>query len=172
MTSSDETKTATVIPLHPPEKNAKTDSASQKKWGTAVMKLGFCMIPSLLLRAQQRLGLNPTQLAVLLQLCDFWWDSGRKPYPSKKALSERLGLSQRQIQRYMEELENAGFVSRVERRASHRGRLTNEYDLSGLVARLKKLEPEFREANEKIKEMKKQVARRGGIRALSPKSDQ
>jgi predicted ArsR family transcriptional regulator len=49
-----------------------------------------------------------------------------------KALSERLGLSPRQLQRYITELQKAGLVERVERRAAHQGRLSNEYDLSAL----------------------------------------
>jgi DNA-binding MarR family transcriptional regulator len=148
-----------VVPLHPQELKK-----SELKWGKAVMKLGFSMVPSLLLRAQQRLGLNPTQLAILIQLSDYWWDPERKPYPGKKALSERLGLSTRQIQRHIAELQTAGLVERIERRAPHRGKLSNEYDLSGLVARLKKLEPEFREASEEAKEIRRQVKHRGGIR--------
>lgn len=124
------------------------------------MKLGFCIIPSMLLRAQQRLGLNPTQLAVLLQLADYWWDQNRKPYPSKQALSDRLGLGPRQIQRYIAELEAAGLVKRIERRAAHRGKLSNEYDLAGLVERLQKLAPEVEEANEQ----KRQATRTGGVR--------
>ncbi|WP_275098120.1 helix-turn-helix domain-containing protein, partial [Sedimenticola hydrogenitrophicus] len=87
-------QTAEIVRLLPGNKTAQT---SEKKWGKQVMKLGFSIIPSLLLRAQQRLGLNPTQLAVLLQLADYWWDEERKPYPSKRALSERLGLGPRQI---------------------------------------------------------------------------
>lgn len=148
-----------VVPLHPKELKK-----SEVKWGKAVMKVGFSMVPSLLLRAQQRLGLNPTQLAILIQLSDYWWDPERQPYPSKKTLSERLGISPRQIQRYIAELETAGLVKRIERRAPHRGKLSNEYDLSGLVARLKKLEPEFREASMEAKEIRRQVKRRGGIR--------
>ena len=132
------------------------------------MKLGFCIIPSMLLRAQQRLGLNPTQLAVLLQLADYWWSQDRKPYPSKRALSDRLGLGPRQIQRYIAELEEAGLVQRIERRAAHRGKLSNEYDLSGLVERLKKLAPEIEEANE----IKRQATRRGGLsRAQHPEGE-
>ena len=128
------------------------------------MKLGFSIIPSLLLRAQRRLGLNPTQLAVLLQLSDYWWDEGRNPYPSKDSLSQRLGIGPRQIQRHIAALEKAGLVKRIERRAAHRGKLNNAYDLSGLVARLKKLEPEFREVAEETKSRRRQVARPGGLR--------
>ena len=133
---------------------------SEKKWGKNVMALGFCVVPSLLLRAQQRLGLNPTQLAVLMQLCEFWWNSDRKPYPGKKILGQRLSLSPRQVQRYIAELEQAGLVQRIERRAGHGGKLTNTYDLSGLVDRLKKLEPEFRAVEEKAKTSRKAVAQR------------
>ncbi len=68
-----------------PEK--ETGRASEKKWGKEVIALGFCIVPSLLLRAQNRLGLNPTQLAVLMQLCDFWWERDRKPYPGKAVLA-------------------------------------------------------------------------------------
>jgi predicted transcriptional regulator len=154
---------AKVVPLH----TTPADKASDKKWGKSVMKLGFCVVPSVLLRAQQRLGLNPTQLAVLLQLADYWWDHSRKPYPSKLALSERLGLSPRQIQRYIAELEEAGLVRRIERHATNGGKLSNEYDLSGLVERLKKIAPEIEAANE----MKKAATRRGGISktAVPPK---
>lgn len=154
-TSSSAPKRATVVP----PRKTKADQVSDKKWGKAVMKLGFCIIPSILLRAQQRLGLNPTQLAVLLQLADYWWSQDRKPYPSKQALSDRLGLGTRQIQRYIAELEAAGLVKRIERRAAHRGKLSNEYDLSGLVDRLKKLAPDLEEANE----FKRQATRRGGL---------
>jgi predicted transcriptional regulator len=110
------------------------------------MELGFCILPSLIFRAQRRLGLKPIQLAVLLQLADFWWDAARKPFPKKTDLAERLNLSDRQVQRHIADLEAAGFVRRVERTAPHRGKISNEYDLSGLVEKLKALEPEFREA--------------------------
>lgn len=159
-TTSNNTKK--VVPLRP----LTPDQASDKKWGKAVMKLGFCIIPSILLRAQQRLGLNPTQLAVLLQLCDYWWDHDRKPFPSKETLAERLGLSARQVQRYMAELEEAGLLVRKDRYAVNGGRLTNEYDLSGLVEKLKKIAPDFEEA----KQVKRQASRRGGLKASPPKT--
>ena len=142
-------------------KQPKASKASEEKWSKPVMDLGFCIIPSLILRAQLRLGLNATQLAVIMHLTDFWWEADRKPFPSKKALSERLSLSPRHVQRIIAELEGAGLVKRIERRAAHKGKLTNEYDLSGLVARLKELEPEFRKANEQAKEIRRQVGRPG-----------
>lgn len=155
MTEKPNESAANVVALRP----ALSSKTSERKWGKAVMKLGFSVLPSLIFRAQQRLGLTPVQLAVLLQIADYWWDHDRKPYPSKNTLSERLGLSTRQIQRHIAELEKAGFVRRIERRAAHRGKLSNEYDLGGLVERLKKLEPEFR----RVEKMKRQVTRKGGL---------
>ncbi len=140
---------------------AKTSRQSEEKWGVEVMGIGFCILPSLLFRAQARLGLNPTQLAVILQLADFWWDSGRKPFPKKADLAERLSLSERQVQRHIADLETAGFVQRNERTYGRRGKISNEYDLSGLVAKLKALEPQFREVAEEAKAAKKAVGKRG-----------
>jgi DNA-binding MarR family transcriptional regulator len=158
MADKQTTTTAKVIPLRP--STSETSKSSEKKWGGAVMKFGFTVLPSLIFRAQARLGLTPTHLAVLLQIADYWWEHERKPYPGTTALGERLGLSPRQVRRHIAELERAGLVKRIERRAAHRGKLTNVYDLSGLVEKLKKLEPEFRE----VKDLKRKVSRRGGLR--------
>ncbi len=162
--SAESEKSAEVIPLRPPA----SKKASEEKWGKGVMDLGFCIVPSLVLRAQARLGLNPTQLAVLLHLADFWWDAARKPYPSKKRLAERLKLGPRQVQRYIAELEQAGLVQRIERRAAHKGKISNEYDLGGLVNRLRELEPEFREIEEEVKARRREVEQPGGGRRRRP----
>ncbi|MFN3460471.1 MAG: helix-turn-helix domain-containing protein [Oceanibaculum sp.] len=157
MSENTKNKFANVIPFNA----GKQAKASEQKWGKAVIGLGFCIVPSLLLRAQARLKLSPAQLAVLMHLADYWWDVNRKPYPSKKTLGERLNLGPRQVQRYMAELEAMGFIRRVERTNSHGGKLSNEYDLTGLVRRLAELEPEFREVEEEVKSRRKAVARPG-----------
>lgn len=148
---------AKVIPLD----SANAQRASERKWGKKVMNLGFCIVPSLLLRGQQRLGLNATQLAVLMHLADYWWDVDRTPFPTKKRLGERLSLKPRRIQHVIAELEKAGFVRRVKRSSHHRGQLSNGYDLSGLVAKLRALEPEFRKVEDTARESRRQVARPG-----------
>lgn len=160
MATDGNAQTAQIIALQP----KAAQRASEKKWGKPVLDLGFSIIPSLIFRAQQRLGLNPTQLAVLLQIADFWWEQSRKPYPSMKTLGERLNLSPRQVQRYVGELEKAGLVQRVKRWSKYKGRLSNEYDLTGLVNRLKKIAPEFRE----VKEMEHKVFKKGGLMKKKP----
>ncbi len=96
-----------------------------------------------------------------MHLADYWWDAERRPWPKKQTLGERLNLSARQVQRYIAELEEMGYVKRIERTAPHRGKLSNEYDLSGLVARLAELEPEFREVEEENKKRRREVTRPG-----------
>lgn len=142
-----------------PKKPRRSPNAD--KWGANVMEQGFCMIPSLLLRAQRRLHLNPSQLAVLLQIIDHWWEAGRKPYPSKKELSSRLGISERQVQRYITDLEDEGLLRRQERYGEHGGRQTNIYDLQGLVDKLTEIEPEFREAREQARKSRRAAASPG-----------
>lgn len=155
-TNQDETTTDKVAP----EKKSRKSPASQK-WGAKVMDSGFCMLPSLLLRAQRRLHLNPTQLAVLIQIVDHWWDAGRKPYPSKKELSQRLGIGERQIQRYLTDLEDEGLIKRIPRYADHKGRMSNMYDLQGLVDKLTELEPDFREARNQARQSRQKAASLG-----------
>lgn len=152
-------KTATVLKL--PVAKRKADSASEKKWGKAVLAQGFSILPSLIFKAQRRLQLKPIELAILVHLADFWWDAERKPYPSKERLSERLGIGPRQVQFWIANLEKAGLVQRTQRYASHGGKLTNEYDLSGLVARLKELEPEFRQVEEEVAAKRRAVGKPG-----------
>ena len=155
-TNQDETTTEKVAP----EKKSRKSPASQK-WGAKVMDSGFCMLPSLLLRAQRRLHLNPTQLAVLIQIVDHWWDAGRKPYPSKKELSQRLGIGERQIQRYLTDLEDEGLIKRIPRYADHKGRMSNMYDLQGLVDKLTELEQDFREARNQARQSRQKAASLG-----------
>ena len=155
-TNQDEITTEKVAP----EKKSRKSPASQK-WGAKVMDSGFCMLPSLLLRAQRRLHLNPTQLAVLIQIVDHWWDAGRKPYPSKKELSQRLGIGERQVQRYLTDLEDEGLIKRIPRYADHKGRMSNMYDLQGLVDKLTELEPDFREARKQARQSRQKAASLG-----------
>jgi predicted transcriptional regulator len=124
-------------------KKAKRSAAD--KWSEDVMSRGFVIIPAILLRGQRRLGLTPTQLAILLQLIDWWSDANKHPWSKKGHLAQRIGIGERQLQRQIAELEKAGFVKRVPRITRH-GKGPNNYDLSGLVAKLKVLAPDFAKA--------------------------
>lgn len=127
------------------------ERAADRKWGKKVMDLNFTIVPSLFIQAQRRLGLSPLQFNILIQLMDFWWEPESKPYPSKKTIAKRIGVHSRTVQKNIEALEKAGLVQRVARWTKAGDPNTNIYELSGLRDRLKKFEPEFREAkNEKL----------------------
>ena len=66
-----------------------------------------------------------------------------------------------QTKSFLSSLEKAELIRRVERRNSAGAKLSNRYDLDGLVKRLKELEPEFRRAEEKAKAERQAVSRRG-----------
>ena len=142
-------------------KSATDRRQSEKKWGLAVMKPGYCILPSMLLRAQARLSINCQQMIILLQLIEHWWAADSKIYPSKKTIAERVRLTDKQVQRHMATLEKKGLLLRIERRLPGRGKTSNEYDLTGLVKKLNEIAVDFTEAEE----LKKAAARPGGIRA-------
>lgn len=126
------------------------------------MARGQCILPSLIFKAQRRLGLSATQLVVLLHIADFWWKAGDLPWPKKLTVAERLNVTEKQVQRVIRELEKGGYVRRIPRMTSH-GQTSNGYDLSGLVAKLKELAPEFKAAAD----AKRKVERRGGLKVTS-----
>jgi predicted transcriptional regulator len=132
-----------VVPI---KTKPDTRKASEKKFGKPVMDLGFCIIPSLLIQAQARLGLEAQQMNILLHLLDMWWDKESKPFPTKEKIAERMGVSTKTVQRHMAAMESAGLVQRVARTRPGRGRTSNEYDLTGLVKKLQAIEPDFAKA--------------------------
>lgn len=159
---------APVIPLHPPKPGAvpapaSADRRSERKWGKAVIDVGYTIVPSILLRAPRRLGLSPIQLAIVLVLAEYWWDPAKNPWPSKADLCNRIGLKPRQLQRHIAEMEQAGLIQRKQRFLAGR-KSTNEYDLSGLVAKLKTLAPEFQEAKRAAKARAELVSTPAGRR--------
>lgn len=147
-------KSAKVVPLFPPH----TSRESEKKWGKAVMKHGYCILPSILLQAQSRLGVSAQEMMVLLQLAEHWWRVESKVFPAKEVIAHRVNLSTRQVQRHIQQLEELKLVQRKKRfRAGLR--TTNEYDLTGLVVKLSKLEPAFAKA----KKSKADAEKAGGV---------
>jgi hypothetical protein len=112
---------------------ARTD----EKWGPAAITAGFTLLPNHLIGLNQFVAeerhVTPTEMFVLLQLLSAWWQAERLPFPSKATIARRTGLSPRQIQRAMTGLEEKQYLRRVERYNEARGRMSNYYNLSGLV---------------------------------------
>lgn len=153
---------AVIIPM--PGLAKRDRRRSEDKWTAQVMKLGFTPLPSLLLRAQARLGLTPEQLNTLLQIVEHWWEADKLPFPSKETLARRMGKSPRQVQRYLTQLEKNGFITRIERFNGRKAQVSNGYDLGGLVAKLVSIEPEFKKVTEqhRLRRQKVETAVGGG----------
>lgn len=142
---SDDTTPDTEPKLVPFQPKAAL-KVSEKKWGHDVLRHGWCLLPSMLFRAQRKLNITALQMAVLLQILEHWWEAERAPYPSKETIAHRLDMSARQVQRHTAALEKAGYLRRRERKAVNRGQLSNFYEFDGLVAALKRIEPEVAQA--------------------------
>lgn len=132
---------------------------AERKWGKRVIGLGYSILPSLLFRAQRRLGVSAIQLAIIVQIADYWWDHERKPYPSKAELAARLNIHPRNVQRHIAALEKRGLLKRENRYWSKGGQTSNAYDLWGIVEKLKKLEPEFTKAAEESRAQRRKLER-------------
>jgi hypothetical protein len=143
-----------VIPLPISKKERRR---AEDKWSPQVIKLGYTPLPSLLLRAQAKLKINPTQLNVLIQIIEHWWEADKDPYPAKETIARRMGKSPRQIQRVLTQLEKGGFIKRLERFLGHKAQTSNAYSLQGLAQKLIAIEPEFRKAAEQNKLRRKKV---------------
>ena len=95
--------------------------------------------------------------------------SPQATYPSKAELSDRLGIGERQVQRYIRELEENGLLKRVAYYGDSGGRENNRYDLSGLVKRLAEIAPDFIAEREERKRKRKAAAMPGGGRRRTPR---
>lgn len=124
---------------------------SKEKWPSAVLSRGYSMIPSILLWGQARMELEPDELNVLLQLISHWWSADHDPHPAKETIARRMGKTPRTVQRHLTSLETKGFIKRVTRFKRHQGQDSNGYDLSGLIAKLEAIAPEF----EKVSDLNK-----------------
>jgi predicted transcriptional regulator len=106
------------------------------KWGKDVAERGFTQIPNYLMRINMFVHddhkLSPTEMIVLFQLVGSWWKKDEMPFPSLSTLADQTGISQRQVQRSINTLEQKGYLKRTKKKI--KGVIaSNVYDLSPLV---------------------------------------
>ncbi len=124
-------------------------SALFEKWGTEALRPGFVVVPWVLLRRQQELGLEVLEVLVLTHLIGSWWDANLAPYPRSKTIANRLGVSVRTVQRSLSGLEQKGFLRRTRGVASNGETIVVKYDLTPLVQKLTDhVTGEIKKANE------------------------
>lgn len=118
-------------------------STIKARWGDAIGTggmTGFTALPNALIRGQKRLGLNSTEMMVLINILMHWWTADKRPFPSNASIAKRVGISERTVQRAIARLDSESLLRRV---YSHSDELDNgssnsrrEIDLNQLVYRL------------------------------------
>jgi hypothetical protein len=107
-----------------------------KKFGETVSAAGVTAVPMVLITGMADLRIKPIHLAVLLQLIAAWGPAGPHPFPSRARMRKQIGCDKRTLDKAIKELIGLGLVEKRKRPGRTGGWWTNEYDLSGLVARL------------------------------------
>ena len=130
-------------------------SSTEKIFGGAVMGHGYTGVPNIMVRAQSRLGLNPAQFNILIQLLSYYMDPARPPFPTKRELRNRTGLSDATLKKHMKALEQAGFIRREQQVTDAGDFGSNIYHLDGLIEKLKKLVPDFDKEREEREESRR-----------------
>lgn len=113
-------------------KDPQASSNAQTKWGYAAT-LGFAQVPDILFKSQSQLGLDCTELVILLNVLSHWWFKGRNPFPTTYTLAKRANVSPRTAQRAIKALQEKGLVAKA------RGDHGREFDLEPLVRKLNTL---------------------------------
>lgn len=88
-------------------------SRATAKWGP-IMGSDFTMVPNTLIKNYQRLGLNPTEFVVLLNLLEPWWYGDRRPFIRTTTVAERMATTVRTVQRSIQKLKKLDLVSTSE----------------------------------------------------------
>ncbi len=124
--------------------------------GCRFARHGYTGISLVLIKAHRRLGITPLQMNIIIQLLSYWHDPDRPPFPSKKELADRIGVTSKTIQNNIRALENVGLIKREQRKTASGDWKSNIYHLDGLVEQIRKIEPDFAKA----KEMSRNALRR------------
>jgi len=146
-------------PVPPAKPNS--EKVLRQKWRSS-LDTGWTVIPSALIRGLPRLHIGAGELAVLISLIDYWWAPDDPPWPSKKALAERLGVSQKTIQRHLAVLQQEGLIVREARHRVGGGQTSNLYDLTPLVAKLEAIAADMKKAEAEVAKLRRAATRPGG----------
>jgi predicted transcriptional regulator len=149
-------------------------SSTQRIFGTKVMDHGYTALPNILMRGQKRLGISTTQFNIVAQLMSYWFDPARPPFPSKRDLAQRMGITEQTLRINIKALEERGLVVREQWKTAAGDYGSNRYHLDGLVTALKKLEPDFdeeRKERKKSKTLTEKPNARANARATKGKTD-
>ena len=143
---------------------------NEQKWTPELMEAGWLSIPNIIVEKQLDLGLDSTDINVLLHLVRYWWHRDNLPHPSKKTIAQCMNVDMRTVQRHIARMEQRGLIQRVERRDEARGQKTNYYDFTGLI---KAATPLAREAvaireRRQHEDAQRRAPKRNGLSVVTP----
>ncbi|MFG6509616.1 helix-turn-helix domain-containing protein [Sulfitobacter sp. 1A15333] len=147
-------KAGTIMPKRNP-KPQKKKSSTAVIFGEKVLSHGYTGLPNILVRGQSRLGITTTQFNIIAQLLSYYIDADRPPFPSKKELATRMGITPQTLRINIKALEDRGYVTREQRITSFGDYGSNTYRLDGLIRKLKELEPDFEKERQERKQAQK-----------------
>jgi DNA-binding transcriptional regulator YhcF (GntR family) len=127
------------------------------KWGKKIAERGFTQIPNYLLYlnmfVDDDIKLSASETIVLIHLISNWWNKEDMPYPSMQKISERSGISIRQVQRALKSLEEKEFIEKKKRKIN-KAISSNAYDLTPTIEILNLVANQFKNKYpRKIKEI-------------------
>ncbi len=150
------------MPATPGKQNQELLRVNERKWCPALWAAGWTGFPSVILKYQHKLGLEPIDVNLLLQLAQFWWEAQRLPRPTKDTIAAVIGRSSKTVQRRIAALEQAGLIHRIPGRKRGGGRGANEYSFQGLIKSAKPYaEAELRERKSRQETARRQQRSRG-----------
>ena len=111
---------------------------------------GFHQVPDVLIRAQNKLGLDAVDLVILVNIIIHWWDKDDLPYPRPEVIAKRMGVSRRTIERRLYELEhNKKLIQRLDSEKFKDKKAIRRFKLDGLIEKLKGLGESYAETYKK-----------------------
>jgi DNA replication protein DnaD len=105
----------------------------EEKWSRELIDAGWLAIPNIIVEKQLDLGLDSTDINILLHLIRYWWNRDNLPHPSKRTIAQCMGVDMSTVRRHIARMEKKGLIKRIERHDEARGQKTNYYDFTGLI---------------------------------------
>ena len=113
------------------------------KWGTAITGglNGYQLFPDAIVRNQKALGLDATDMVVLLNICMHWWETAPEkwPHPRPAVIAQRMGTTTRTVERHIGRLSKLGFLKWLPTEQRYDAPSVRRFDLTGLVSKLQKM---------------------------------
>ena len=129
---------------------SRAGSSFAARFGRVILQHGIAALPTALYHYGGKLGLYAQHVWFISYILAHKWDEDL-PYPSLGAMSRCTGMSKRQLQRYSEELQRAGYLQVLQRVSDGRGQEANAYDFSALFGRIEELLAESRRVDNPIR---------------------